>query len=192
MTERVSKRARTLYDDDIFIGPTNEEFVQCIKDSFSAFFKNNDTISFSTQLSNQQNMAFQMAIAKKEKEAIRFIHYVLGDMIRQYRKYIGVPPRFVPFFRPLYWVHYRELRLCTRVYGIPPHVVWMILERLYLTKPIKEDGLHKATMACIRSCNYLNRFYLEDRRKEDPNDATALWGEDLAKKLLKNEVFQLL
>lgn len=184
MTERVSKKARTLREEP-FIEPTNEEFAQCIKDSFFAFFKNNDTLSFSAQLSKQQNMAFMMAIAKKEKDAIRIIHCILRDLIGRYRKYIGVPPRFVPFFRPLYWVHYRELRLCTRVYGIPPDIVWMILERLHLTKPISEEGLHKATMACIRSCNYFNRFYLGDQRREGPNDETALWGEDLAKKLLK-------
>jgi tRNA(Ile)-lysidine synthase TilS/MesJ len=66
-----------------------------------------------------------MCTMSKEGEALVILHSVLLSQIHQYRKYIRKPPRFVPFFKPLYWVPYRELRLCTRAHNIPIDIVML-------------------------------------------------------------------
>lgn len=182
--ERVSKKHKISKE------PTDEEFGQCINETFDACFTHIPAVAI---FSNLQSCVFNIFVRtlkpKNLKKSLAVLYSVLRFKICHFRMYIGFPVRHVPLFRYLYWIYYRELRLCTRNYNIPIDIVWMILERTGITTTITEKSLRTATLQCIRLCNYLNKYYLPSRRLKYPHKRKYfVWGTELADLLLKNEL----
>lgn len=155
------------------------------KDLFDAYFINSNRF---VQLASQYIGSMPRLIAPYDNDlvthALFLFHYTLRTQIRHYRPYVGVSLRCIPFFRSLYWEQYRLLRLGIR-FILPIDIVWMILERTHLTKPITEQIISNATRAMIRQASYFNRFYLSQLKEVEGDDNPLyLWGEELAELLL--------
>jgi hypothetical protein len=154
------------------------EFGLSIIDTFEAYFKPNPK-TFVSIMSKQQALTNRVLI-DYDYVCLNALHLALIYQIRIYKRYINVPPRFVPFFKPLYWVPYRELRLCTRGYNIPIDIVWMILERASITRLITEQNIQHALSVCIRQSDQIGRSgcvkWMKDRY---PETKRYVWGKNL-------------
>lgn len=134
----------------------------------------------------QHTLTHDLCIKKREKMVLKTLHKTLVFQLLRYAPYIGKSPRYIPFFRPLYWKHY----LIIRKLGFPIDVVWMILERTVLTSPITKYSLLSATRMCIKQSHYLNIHYLPNMRNDNPrNKYLYLWGEELVQKIYKETIF---
>lgn len=180
-SSRFKKLKKDDDDDDVF------NFENSIINTFEVYFTfrsipKNCALVFT----RQHTLTHDLCVKKQEKMVLKTLRETLVSQLLRYAPYIGKSPRYIPFFRPLYWKHY----LIIRKLGFPVDVVWMILERAALTAPITKNSLLSATKICIKQSNYLNIHYLPIMRYENPgNKDLYLWGEELAQKIYKETIF---
>ena len=155
-----------------------------ITNVFRNYFTNRNSPVFISSLSNVCEEVFLLCVNQHEWEALKTLRLTIVSEMKLFNPFIGKSPRYIPFFRPLYWKHY----LIVRKLGFPIDVVWMILERVSITYPITKDSILKISRACLRQCSYLNKYYLPQMRQisNSANRGSYIWGETLIQKLFEH------
>ena len=144
------------------------------------------TAPFMSLLSNHNMTTYEVLYSTNVDEKVWFnFMCILQIQMRKYRPYMGVSPRFVPFFRPLYWQPYLVFRVGLKRWNLPRDIIWMILERAEITLPITEYTLRDATRMCVKHSEYIERYFLKNRRLEYSSREQGIyeWGEKLVEKL---------
>jgi hypothetical protein len=169
-------------NDDDFV-----DFENSIINTFEVYFTfRSIPQNCASVFTRQHTITHDLCVKKREKMVLKTVYETLVSQMSRYAPYIGKSPRYIPFFRPLYWKHY----LIVRKLGFPIDVVWMILERVSITSPITKNSLLSATRMCIKQSHYVNIHYLPIMRYENPrNKHLYLWGEELAQKIYKETIF---
>lgn len=152
----------------------------------SCFTMPRNTAIFMSLLSNHNMITYEVLYSTSDDEKVWFYFMcILQIQIHKYNTYIGVSPRFVPFFRPLYWQPYLVFRVGLAKWNLPRDIIWMILERAEISLPITEHTIKYATRMCIKHSEYIDRYFLKNTRYALGQDKEGIydWGEQLVEKL---------
>lgn len=159
-----------------------EEFACRTADAFDACFTKKNSREFSSFLIRYYSFTFKSVSAcDNAHEALLVFHDTLRAQIAAYRQFIGLPLRFIPRFRPLYFEVFCIFRL--RMRFLPVDIVWMILERMgWAVVPVTETCIRQATKTCIQQASYFKRFYIE--HMEERTGILSLWDDPLVDALM--------